>query len=54
MNSNGHLEMPGMRVITCPNESDGSYRANTQSDACPIGYSQENTIKHIWNSQTLN
>jgi hypothetical protein len=46
---NGHLEMPGCRMITCPNESQGSYRANTKSEACPIGYSQEETIKTLWN-----
>lgn len=45
---NGHLEMPGCRMITCPNESQGSYRANTKSEACPIGYSQEETIKALW------
>ena len=44
----GHLEMPGMRVITCDNETDGSYRANTKSSDCPIGYSQEATIKSLW------
>jgi len=46
---NGHLEMPGCRMITCPNESSGSYRANMRSDVCPIGYSQEETIKALWN-----
>lgn len=45
---NGHLEMPGSRMITCPNESQGSYRANTKSAACPIGYSQEETIKALF------
>jgi hypothetical protein len=45
---NGHLEMPGNRMITCPNESQGSYRANTKSPTCPIGYSQEETIKALW------
>ena len=45
----GHLQMPGCRMISCPNESSGSYRANTRSDACPIGYSQEETIKALWN-----
>jgi len=44
----GHLEMPGNRGITCPNETSGSYRANTRSEACPIGYSQEETIKKLW------
>lgn len=47
--ANGHLEMPGSRMITCPNESMGSYRANRRSDSCPVGYSQEETIKEIWN-----
>ena len=48
---NGHLEMPGCRMITCPNESDGSYRANTKSENCPIGYSQEEVIKDIFSKQ---
>ncbi len=42
---NGHLQMPVSRMISCPNESLGSYRANTKSPSCPIGYSQEETIK---------
>ncbi len=46
---NGHLEMPGCRMISCPNQSEGSYRASTQSPDCPIGYSQEETIKALWN-----
>ena len=46
---NGHLQMPGCRMISCPNESSGSYRVNTRSEDCPIGYSQEETIKAIWN-----
>jgi hypothetical protein len=45
---NGHLQMPVSRMISCPNETMGSYRANTRSAACPIGYSQEETIKRIW------
>ncbi|MBT1695399.1 hypothetical protein KK083_00835 [Fulvivirgaceae bacterium PWU4] len=45
---NGHLQMPGCRMITCPNETSGSYRANTRSEACPIGYSQEEVIKELW------
>lgn len=44
----GHLEMPGSRMITCPNTSQGSYRANTKSAACPIGYAQEETIKTLF------
>lgn len=45
----GHLQMPGNRIITCPNETEGRYRANQKSDQCPIGYSQEATIKKLWN-----
>lgn len=48
---NGHLEMPGYRMISCPNETGGYYRANTLSKACPIGYSQEETIKSLWNNR---
>jgi 6-phosphogluconolactonase (cycloisomerase 2 family) len=51
---NGHLEMPGCRMITCPNESSGSYRANTKSEKCPIGYSQEEVIKEIFAQQKSN
>jgi alpha-L-fucosidase 2 len=46
---NGHLQMPVSRMLSCPNETQGNYRANTKSPACPIGYSQEETIKGIWN-----
>ncbi|MFC1766796.1 hypothetical protein ACFL6U_32570 [Planctomycetota bacterium] len=45
---NGHLQMPISRMISCPSESHGSYRANTRSPACPVGYSQDETIKMIW------
>jgi hypothetical protein len=47
---NGHLQMPVSRMISCPNETLGSYRANIKSSACPIGYSQEETIKKIWSN----
>ncbi|MDR1200627.1 MAG: hypothetical protein LBL58_03215 [Tannerellaceae bacterium] len=47
---NGHLQMPGNRMITCPNETNGYYHANTKSEACPVGYSQEETIKEVWNN----
>jgi hypothetical protein len=46
---NGHLQMPVNRMISCPNETRGSYRGNTKSPTCPIGYSQEETIKKVWN-----
>jgi alpha-L-fucosidase 2 len=47
---NGHLQMPISRMLSCPNESQGSYRANIKSPSCPIGYSQEETIKQIWSN----
>lgn len=43
----GFLEMPGSRVVTTPYLTT-RYRCNTVSDACPIGGSQESTIKEIW------
>ncbi len=49
---NGHLQMPACRMITCPNETLRTYFANTKSAACPVGYSQEETIKKIWNNQS--
>lgn len=48
---NGHLQMCVSRMIYGP-QADESYRfyyANTRSVACPVGYSQEETIKEIWN-----
>lgn len=48
---NGHLQMPVTRMIYCPNETLRSYFANTKSPACPVGYSQEETIKRIWNKE---
>lgn len=44
----GHLQMPGCRMLSCPNESSGSYRANSRSADCPIGYSQEETIRRLF------
>jgi len=50
--SNGHLEMPGSRVMT-PGTPDGPrwYWANTRSDACPNGFNTESTIKEIWEQE---
>ncbi|MDB6040383.1 MAG: hypothetical protein JWM99_4224 [Verrucomicrobiales bacterium] len=49
---NGHLEMPGSRVIT-PGTPDGQrwYWANTRSDACPNGSNTEATIREIWGTK---
>jgi len=47
---NGHLEMPGSRLIT-PARNSGAprwYWANTRSEACPAGSNTEQTIKEIW------
>ncbi len=43
---NGFLQMPGSRVTT--GADTNRYRANTNSDACPSGKNQEETIKKIW------
>ena len=48
---NGHLQMPVTRMISCPNQTLRTYFANTKSPACPVGYSQEETIKQIWNHE---
>ncbi|MDR1331435.1 MAG: hypothetical protein LBK07_04955 [Tannerella sp.] len=50
---NGHLQMCVIRMISGPQEeaSFRSYFANTRSVACPVGYSQEETIKEIWNTR---
>ncbi|MDR1202922.1 MAG: hypothetical protein LBL58_15010 [Tannerellaceae bacterium] len=50
---NGHLQMCVTRMISGPTapETLRSYFANTKSIACPVGYSQEETIKEIWNTR---
>jgi len=53
---NGHLQMCVIRMISHP-QSDAtlrSYFANTRSETCPVGYSQEETIKSLWNSDITN
>jgi len=50
---NGHLQMCVIRMIYHP-ENEKTYRsyfANTNSVACPVGFSQEETIKEIWNTR---
>jgi len=51
--SNGHLQMCVIRMIYGPTaeETLRSYFANTKSVACPVGFSQEETIKEIWNTR---
>lgn len=50
---NGHLQMCVIRMISGPTASQTlrSYFANTKSEACPVGFSQEETIKEIWNTR---
>jgi len=50
---NGHFQVCVIRMIYGPtaNETLGSYFANTRSLACPVGFSQEATIKEIWNTR---
>ena len=50
---NGHLQMCIIRMISHPESSKTyrSYFANTKSVACPAGFSQEETIKEIWNTR---
>jgi len=50
---NGHLQMCVIRMITTPDAQKTlrSYFANTKSPDCPVGYSQEETIKKIWDTR---
>lgn len=48
---NGHVEMPGIRGICCPNQTKNIYRANMRSEASPFGYNQEETIRRIWSAE---
>ena len=46
----GHLQMP-VKIPTEDREPNGKriwYRANTKSDACPLGYGDEEAIKAAW------
>lgn len=49
---NGHLEMPGSRVLSPARGSGGPhwYWANTRSEACPSGFNTEATIEELWSS----
>lgn len=45
----GHLEMPGIRIITPAINGSGNYFANSR--ACnPLGFNQEETIRTIWSA----
>jgi len=54
--SDGHLEMPGGRMLTNGPEAEGGrlrwYFANTRSAAAPTGFNQEETIKAIWQADS--
>lgn len=49
----GHLQMCLLRMVTgeVGKSSLRFYFANTRSESCPIGYSQEETIKAIWDAR---
>jgi uncharacterized protein (TIGR02145 family) len=46
----GHLEMPGMRVITPAINGNGTYFANSTA-LYPLGFNQEETIRQIWSKK---
>ena len=52
---NGHLEMPGGRVVFPGKGVEGPewFWANTRSAACPKGFNTEQTIKEIWEDDHL-
>jgi hypothetical protein len=51
--TSAHLCMPGSRVLTRgPSSSPNWYWSNTKSNACPKGFSAEETIKSIWGPLT--
>ena len=45
---NGHLQMPGGRVLHTPVDGKHWYHANTPGPATPGGFGQEETIRAIW------
>lgn len=45
---NGHLQMPGSRVLHTPADGQYWYHANTPSPATPKGFGQEEAIRAIW------
>ena len=54
--SDGHLEMPGGRMLTNGPDAEGGrlrwYFANSRSAAAPTGFNQEETIKAIWQADS--
>jgi hypothetical protein len=52
---NGHLEMPGSRVVFPGKGIEGPqwFWAGTKSPACPYGFNTEQTIKDIWATDSL-
>ena len=49
LHQNGWVQMPTRKVLAEPANGIAMYQANTKSNACPTGFSQEETIKAIWN-----
>ena len=48
---NGHLQMPGSRIITPGTPGPRWYWANTRSEACPNGSNTEETIRELWGTK---
>ena len=46
--ANGHLEMPGSRVMVSPQDNKRWYYANVPSPAVPTGLGDEKAIREIW------
>jgi hypothetical protein len=44
---NGHLQMPGSRILHDPVDGKGWYFANARA-SCKDGFNQEETIRRIW------
>ncbi|MCH8240418.1 MAG: hypothetical protein IIB62_10300 [Proteobacteria bacterium] len=50
--SNGYLQMPTRRIISGPIKPGiRTFVGNTRSQACPTGWSVEQTIKEIWSAR---
>jgi hypothetical protein len=48
---NGYLQMPGSIPMAVEVAGTRWYRANTRSEQCPQGFSQQETIREIWSGR---
>jgi hypothetical protein len=49
---NGHLQMPGSRTLSSPQDGMRWYHANRPSEAVPTGSGDEEAIRSIWASES--